>query len=168
MKRETITRMLNGLDDRYIGEAAIPDFEQEGPERIVPMKKKRIITLALAAALLIALGVTAYAGGWFDRKQVIIVEPRSTKNPEAEKIEIVDGETETIEITGEEMGEGQRVLTPYVPPEEERRVSVTQALAVPDDLDAETYARASNSVTVRLFRIRQQLKRYLAKERLHV
>ena len=68
------------------------------------MKKKRIITLALAAALLIALGVTAYAGGWFDRKQVIIVEPRSTKNPEAEKIEIVDGETETIEITGEEMG----------------------------------------------------------------
>ena len=146
MKRETITQMLNGIDEQYISEAAIPDFEQEGPERIVPMKKKRIITLALAAALLIALGVTAYAGGWFDRKQVIIVEPRSTKNPEAEEIEIVDGETETIEITGEEMGEGQRVLTPYVPPEEERRVSVTQALAVPDDLDAETYARASNSV----------------------
>ena len=148
MKRETITRMLNGLDDRYIGEAAAfdPDAVQGGPERIVPMKKKRIITLALAAALLIALGVTAYAGGWFDRKQVVIVEPRSTKEPEAEEIEIVDGETETIEITGEEMGEGQRVLTPYVPPEEERRVSVTQALVVPDDLDAETYARASNTV----------------------
>ena len=146
MKRETITRMLDMIDEQYISEAAVPDFERQGSERIVHMKKKRIITLALAAALLIALGVTAYAGGWFDRKQVIIVEPRSTKNPEAEEIEIVDGETETIEITGEEMGGGQRVLTPYVPPEEERRVSVTQALAVPDDLDAETYARASNSV----------------------
>ncbi len=146
MKRETITRMLDMVDEQYISEAAIPDFEQEGPERIVPMKKKRIITFALAAALLIALGVTAYAGGWFDRKQVVIVEPRSTKEPEAEEIEIVDGETETIEITGEEMGEEQRALTPYVPPEEERRVSVTQALAVPDDLDPETYVRASNSV----------------------
>ena len=148
MKRETITRMLNHIDDRYISEAAFPDpvSLRESPERIKHMKKKRIITLALAAALLIALGVTAYAGGWFDRKQVVIVEPRSTKNPEAEEIEIVDGETETIEITGEEMGEEQRMLTPYVPPEEERRVSVTQALAVPDDLDAETYARASNTV----------------------
>ncbi len=150
MKRETITRMLNGLDDRYIGEAAAfdPDAVQGGPERIIHMKKKRIITLALAAALLIALGVTAYAGGWFDRKQVVIVEPRVTQRPEedAEEIEIVDGETETIEITGEEMGEEQRNLTPYVPPEEERRVSVTQALVVPDDLDAETYARASNTV----------------------
>ncbi|MBR0354598.1 MAG: hypothetical protein IJK35_04435 [Oscillospiraceae bacterium] len=146
MKRETITRMLDMVDEQYISEAAIPDFEREGPERIVHMKKKRIITLVLAAALLIALGVTAYAGGWFDRKQVVIVEPRSTKEPEAEEIEIVDGETETIEITGEEMGEEQRMLTPYVPPEEERRVSVTQALAVPDDLDAETYARASNTV----------------------
>ena len=146
MKRETITRMLDMVDEQYISEAAIPDFERDGPDRIVHMKKKRIITLVLAAALLIALGVTAYAGGWFDRKQVVIVEPRSTKEPEAEEIEIVDGETETIEITGEEMGEEQRMLTPYVPPEEERRVSVTQALAVPDDLDAETYARASNTV----------------------
>ena len=144
MKRETITRMLNDIDDRFVSEAACPDpaSAREGPEGIKHMKKKRIITLAL----ILALGAAAYAGGWFDRKQVVIVEPRSTKNPEAEEIEIVDGETETIEITGEEMGEGQRVLTPYVPPEEERRVSVTQALAVPDDLDAETYARASNSV----------------------
>lgn len=97
--------------------------------------RKRIITFALAAALLLALGAAAYAGGWFDRKQVVIVEPLVTQN----------SETEEIEIVGDESDEVQRVLTPSVP-EEVRRVSVTQALVVPDDLDPETYARASNSV----------------------
>ncbi len=65
MKRETITRMLNSVDDRYIGEAAFPDpvSPRESPERIVHMKKKRIVTLALAAALILALGAAAYAGG---------------------------------------------------------------------------------------------------------
>ena len=109
--------------------------EKRNTTRVV---RKRIITFALAAALILGLGVAAYAGGWFDRKQVVIVEPRVTQSQSEE--------TETIEVTGEKTGEEQRVLTPYVPPEEERRVSVTQALAVPDDLDPETYARASNSV----------------------
>ena len=65
MKRETITRMLNAIDDSYISEAAVPDPApvRESPERIKHMKKKRIITLALAAALLLALGAAAYAGG---------------------------------------------------------------------------------------------------------
>ncbi len=99
--------------------------------------RKRIITFALAATLLLGLGAAAYAGGWFDRKQVVIVEPVVTPRPseEPEKIEIVD----------DEPGETPRVLHPSVP-EEVRRVSVTQALVVPDDLDAETYARASNTV----------------------
>ena len=72
MKRETITRMLNGLDDRYIGEAAAfdPDAVQGGPERIIHMKKKRIITFALAAALILSLGVAAYAGRWFGLKEL--------------------------------------------------------------------------------------------------
>lgn len=63
MKRETITKMLNGLDERYVSEAAAfhPGRVQESPERIIPMKKKRIITLALAAALLLSLGISAYA-----------------------------------------------------------------------------------------------------------
>ena len=109
--------------------------EKRNTTRVV---RKRIITFALAATLILGLGVAAYAGGWFDRKQVVIVEPRVTQSQSEE--------TETIEVTGEKTGEEQRVLTPYVPPEEERRVSVTQALAVPDNLDAETYVRASNSV----------------------
>ena len=63
MKRETITLMLNGLADNYISEATIfcPDAIQESPERIVHMKKKKMITLALAAVLMLALGVAAYA-----------------------------------------------------------------------------------------------------------
>ena len=63
MKRETITLMLNGLADNYISEATIfcPNAIQESPERIVHMKKKRIVTLALAAALILALSVAAYA-----------------------------------------------------------------------------------------------------------
>lgn len=66
MNRETITLMLNGLDDNYISEATVfcPDTVQEAPERIVHMKKKKIIALALAAVLVFALGVTAFAAGW--------------------------------------------------------------------------------------------------------
>ncbi len=62
MKRETITLMLNSIDDDYINEAEVfcPDAIQGTPERIVHMKK-RIITFALAAVLLLALGITAYA-----------------------------------------------------------------------------------------------------------
>ena len=106
--------------------------EKRNTTRVV---RKRIITFALAAALILGLGAAAYAGGWFDRKQVVIVEPLVTQN----------SETEEIEIVGDESDEVQRVLTPSVP-EEVRRVSVTQALVVPDDLGAETYARASNTV----------------------
>ena len=62
MKRETITLMLNNIDDDYISEADVFDLDsiQAPPERIVHMKK-RIITFALAAALMLALGITAYA-----------------------------------------------------------------------------------------------------------
>ncbi len=62
MKRETITLMLNSIDDDYISEAEVfcPDSIQEPPERIVHMKKK-IITFALAAALMLGLSAVAYA-----------------------------------------------------------------------------------------------------------
>lgn len=63
MKRESISLALNSLDDRHIRDTASfsPERIQRAPERIVHMKKKRIITFALAAALLLALGVSAYA-----------------------------------------------------------------------------------------------------------
>lgn len=65
MKRETITRMLDAVNDEYISQTAVfdPGYIQEVPKRIVHMKKKRIITFALAAALILALGAGAYAIG---------------------------------------------------------------------------------------------------------
>ena len=63
MKRETISAALGGLDDRFVSEAAVyaPGTMREGPERIVRMKKKRFLSIVLAAALILALGITAYA-----------------------------------------------------------------------------------------------------------
>ena len=63
MKRETITLMLNCVEDGFISETAVfrAASRQESPERTAHMKKKRIITVALAAALMLALGITAYA-----------------------------------------------------------------------------------------------------------
>lgn len=63
MKRETISLALNRLDERHISDTVVfsPRVMQDSPERIVFMKKKRIITFALAAVLMLALGISAYA-----------------------------------------------------------------------------------------------------------
>ena len=63
MKREIITLALNHLDDRHIRDASVfsPEGMQASPERIVHMNRKRILSLALAAALILALGATVYA-----------------------------------------------------------------------------------------------------------
>ena len=46
MKRETISMALNAIDDSFISESAVydPGAVQKSPERIIHMKKKRIIT----------------------------------------------------------------------------------------------------------------------------
>ena len=84
MKRETITLMLNSLDDDYISETAFfyPDPIQEGPERIVYMKKKRIIPFALAAALLLALGAVAYAVDFFGIRAMFMKDAAPADNPD--------------------------------------------------------------------------------------
>ncbi len=63
MKREIISLALNRLDERHISDTVVfsPGAMQASPERIEFMKKKRIITFALAAALMLALGISAYA-----------------------------------------------------------------------------------------------------------
>ncbi len=62
MKREEAFEALSGLDDAFIAEAIryAPAESAPPPERIAHVKK-RIITLALAAVLILALSVTAYA-----------------------------------------------------------------------------------------------------------
>ncbi len=65
MKRETISLALNRLDERHISDTVnySAGSMRDSPERIVfmKMKKKRIISFALAAALMLALGISAYA-----------------------------------------------------------------------------------------------------------
>lgn len=63
MKRETVSLALNSLDDRHIGDTAVfsPETIQSSPERIVLMKKKRMMSIVLAAALSLALAISAYA-----------------------------------------------------------------------------------------------------------
>lgn len=64
MKLETISIALNELDDRFISETVEfrPGRVKEKPERILHMSmKKRFISTALAAALVLALGITGYA-----------------------------------------------------------------------------------------------------------
>ena len=64
MKREILSLALDSLADRHISDTAVfsPGPMQDSPERIVRMKKKRIIALALAAALLLSFSIVAYAG----------------------------------------------------------------------------------------------------------
>lgn len=79
MKREQLSTIICNIDDRHIAEAYQfdPDLCARSSERIVHMSKKRIITFALAAALMLALGAVAYAAtNWF-------VEWRSLKNDPA-------------------------------------------------------------------------------------
>ena len=63
MKREDVFQALSEINDRYITESVsyAPGEAAASPERIVYMKKKRVLTLVLAAVLVMALGVTAYA-----------------------------------------------------------------------------------------------------------
>ena len=65
MNREKAFQALNALDDRYIAEALryAPEAAAGASERSGSMRSKRIVTLALAAALILALGAAAWAIG---------------------------------------------------------------------------------------------------------
>ena len=63
MNRELLSKALCEIDESFIAEAyrPVPEAASSSSERIVPMKKKRIITFALAAVLILSLGIVAYA-----------------------------------------------------------------------------------------------------------
>ena len=63
MNREKLFQAVGEIDGRYVAEALryAPEEASGSPERIVHMKKKRIITFALAAVLLLSLSIAAYA-----------------------------------------------------------------------------------------------------------
>ena len=55
MNRELLSKALCEIDESFIAEAyrPVPEAASSSSERIVPMKKKRIITFALAAVLIL-------------------------------------------------------------------------------------------------------------------
>ena len=63
MNRELLSKAFGDIDEQYIVEAysPVPADAPGSPERTVCMKKKRVITFVLAAALILALGISAYA-----------------------------------------------------------------------------------------------------------
>ena len=62
MNREKLFSALGDIDPRYVAEAVhyAPEEAAAPSERSKHMKSKRILSLALAAALILALGFTAY------------------------------------------------------------------------------------------------------------
>ncbi len=64
MNRELLSKAFGEIDDAFIAEAYRPasGHADAAPERTMHLKRKRIIAFALAAVLMLALGVTAYAG----------------------------------------------------------------------------------------------------------
>ena len=103
MNRELLSKAVGGIDDLYIAEACIPVPEDTSctSERIVHMKTKRIVTLALAAALILTFGVAAYAAenpifGWGNN-----VENQATKTDRGVETTIrvhADNLTEPVSI----------------------------------------------------------------------
>ena len=65
MKRELLLKAFGDIDESYIAEAyrPAPEAAPEPSERIVHLNRKKIITLALAAVLLLSLGIAAYSAG---------------------------------------------------------------------------------------------------------
>ena len=84
MRREQLSRVFGALEDRQIAEAYRfdPARCEHAPERIVPMKKKRILAFALAAALLLSLSVVAYAA--YDR----VSGPKAAERVALEQLEV--------------------------------------------------------------------------------
>ena len=63
MKRELLSKAFGDMDDIFVAEAyrSVPEDASETSERTVHMNKKRVFSFALAAALMLVLGITAYA-----------------------------------------------------------------------------------------------------------
>ena len=63
MNRKLLSKAVGNINDSFIAEAYRPENDDivGSPERTVHMKPKRLFTLAFAAALILSLGIAAYA-----------------------------------------------------------------------------------------------------------
>ena len=84
MKREQLSSIICNIDEQLIAESHQydPDLCSHSPERTVHLNKKRIITFALAAVLIVALGATAYAG------YASVATPQAAEKVAREQVEV--------------------------------------------------------------------------------
>ena len=178
MKRETISLALSGLEERFISEAMdyCPRPMQGTPERNIHMKKKRIMSVALAAALILALGVTAFAVAGIVRSTATRAMPKTAEYadladiPEVERdvgypVSVVESFTNgygfsTLRVTGEAVyGENEEVLREYYSvcvtyskPGERDLLLTLSPIQAPEDTDepAPTERRTVNETEIRL------------------
>lgn len=132
MNRSDLSRVFNAIDDTYIEEALLASPQKAAAEKEMhTMNKKtytnrhtkRIITFALAACLLLALGAAAYAFDLFGLRAIKIEDGATHQKWERN----VDGS-------------GQWVDNP-----DGALVSITQPQAVPDELDPAIAEKVKNS-----------------------
>ena len=85
MKREQLSSIICNIDEKLIAEAHQydPDLCSDSPERITYMKKKRIITFALVAALIFAFGAVAYAADFFGIRAMLMKNSAQNDNPDS-------------------------------------------------------------------------------------
>ena len=100
MKREQLSSIICNIDEQLIAESHQydPDLCNHYPEKIVHMKK-RIVTFALAAALMLALAIAAYAIYSFGIRDLL---PNSAKNLELPETaaNLVEQHNETVAADG--------------------------------------------------------------------
>ena len=108
MNREQLTEAVGNLADRHITATAQydPRGVSGGPERIIPMKTRTIrkpLLVAAVVALLLALGVSAYAAGWlapiFHKMQGITPDPERKALYEAAEQAVNDREQTPETVT---------------------------------------------------------------------
>ena len=108
MNREQISEAVGNLADRHITATLQydPRGVSGGPERIIPMKTRTIrkpLLIAAVVALLLALGVSAYAAGWlapiFHKMQGMTPDTEQKALYEAAEQAVIDQEQTPETVT---------------------------------------------------------------------
>lgn len=126
MKREWLSKAFGEMDESFILEAyrPVPEDASSASERIVHMKKKRVFTIALAAAMTLVLGITAFAA-WSihaERQQELRAELRIDENNVSSYVEYDVSDEQTgglVLLSAVNDGQTQRVYVDISPVSEE-------------------------------------------------
>lgn len=88
MEREKISEIISNIDEDLIAEAAYFDIEKcsDSSERIVKMKKQKFITIGIAAAFVMSLGIGSFAYYQWHLKD-LVVDTETTAPAQAISVE---------------------------------------------------------------------------------